>query len=528
MLIAILKNLRPLVNVFSDLYFRTVYYIFNCIYFFVTKQSVKRPEDHLLLLSATKAAKLIHDGELSSVDLVDAYIERIREVNGIINAVVQNDFIKARETAHEIDDFIKNHQRSTEEYEAFFAGKPLLGVPFTLKDCIEVEGLVCSVGMTYRRDTRPDKDAIVVQRMKEAGAIVLAITNVPEVCMWWESVNTLYGRSKNPYDTRRITGGSSGGEAALIGAAGSVIGLGSDIGGSIRMPCNFNGIFGLKPTPGFVPLTGHWPAAEGYRVEMLRIGPMCRYAEDLLLVLKVLVGNELAATLQLQNPVNLRKLRLFYMEGLKTPFAQTVSFECKDAVRKAVMFFETKYDVCGIRLDLPFAHYAVEFFLLSMEVPESPSFARYMTDLTTDLNCLLELGKWVVGKSNHTLPGIIAGIIDKQSPFNEDQKAKLLAQRDRLNRELKELLLDDGILLFPSFPTVAPYHNQPLFTPLNFAYTALWNTLALPVVQCPLGLNRWGLPIGVQAVGSPGTDRLLIALARDLEDAFGGWRPAID
>lgn len=86
--------------------------------------------------------------------------------------------------------------------------------------------------------------------MKEAGAIVLAITNVPEVCMWWESVNTLYGRSKNPYDTRRITGGSSGGEAALIGAAGSVIGLGSDIGGSIRMPCNFNGIFGLKPTPG--------------------------------------------------------------------------------------------------------------------------------------------------------------------------------------------------------------------------------------------------------------------------------------
>lgn len=96
-----------------------------------------------------------------------------------------------------------------------------------------------------------------------------------------------------------------------------------------------------------------------------------------------------------------------------------------------------------------------------------------------------------------------------------------------MSREIKELLSDSGVLIFPSFPTVAPYHHQPLFTPLNFGYTALWNTLALPAVQCPMGLNLQGIPLGVQVIGSPGSDRLLLALAQDLEKGFGGWRPAV-
>lgn len=103
---------------------------------------------------------------------------------------------------------------------------------------------------------------------------------------------------------------------------------------------------------------------------------------------------------------------------------------------------------------------------------------------------------------------------------------QLISQRDRLNRELKQLLGDDGILFFPSFPTLAPFHHQPLFTPLNFGYTALWNTVTLPAVQCPMGLSRCGVPVGVQAVGAPGSDRILLAIAEDLEGGFGGWRPA--
>ncbi|KIH48899.1 hypothetical protein ANCDUO_21028, partial [Ancylostoma duodenale] len=116
--------------------------------------------------------------------------------------------------------------------------------------------------------------------MEAAGAILIAITNVPEACYWLESSNGIYGLTKNPYDSRRIVGGSSGGEGALISAAGSVIGIGSDIGGSIRIPSFMNGIFGLKPTPGVVPLDGHVPMPKGFQTEMLRVGPMCRYVED--------------------------------------------------------------------------------------------------------------------------------------------------------------------------------------------------------------------------------------------------------
>uniref|UniRef100_A0A915BVI9 Amidase domain-containing protein n=1 Tax=Parascaris univalens TaxID=6257 RepID=A0A915BVI9_PARUN len=528
MLAAFLKTFRPLLLVISEIYFRCVDILFWAINVFTKRNAVRKPTDSLLLISATQAADMIRTRELTSEELVEAYINRIEQVNGIINAVVEKNYENARYLAKEVDAIFDNLQTGSERYNELIASKPLLGVPFTIKDCIEVDGLRCTIGITSRKDLVAEKDAAVVQRMRNAGAIPLAVTNVPEVCMWWESVNAIHGRSSNPYDTRRITGGSSGGEAALISAAGSVIGLGSDIGGSIRMPSYFNGVFGLKPTSGIVPLTGHLPPTEGFRTEMLRIGPICRYAEDLIIMLKVMATEESVGLLQLEKAVNLRKMRLFYMEGLKTPYAQSISSECYDALKRAVRYFETKYDLCAIRLDLPFAHYAVEFFLTSIEVPGAPSFAHHMTDLKSELNCLGELVKWCFRRSRHTFPAIMTGILDRQSPFNDEQKKVLMSLRDRLNRELRELLQDDAILIFPSFPTTAPYHHQPLLTPLNFAYTALWNTLAMPVVQCPMGLNKRGIPLGVQVVGAPATDRLLIAVAQDLEDGFGGWRPAMD
>jgi len=123
------------------------------------------------------------------------------------------------------------------------------------------------------------------------------------------------------------------------------------------------------------------------------------------------------------------------------------------------------------------------------------------------------------------MPALITAIADKHSPFDEEQKNLLRSKRDRLNRELRELLGDDGILLFPSFPSVAPFHCSPIFTPMNFCYTALWNSLAVPAVQCPMGLNKDGMPLGVQAIGTPGSDGLLLHVATEIEHGFGGWRP---
>ncbi|VDM69787.1 unnamed protein product, partial [Strongylus vulgaris] len=152
--------------------------------------------------------------------------------------------------------------------------------------------------------------------MQAAGAILLAITNVPEACYWVETSNGIYGKTSNPYDSRRTSGGSSGGEGALITAAGSVIGIGTDIAGSIRVPSFMNGIFGLIPTPGVVPLEGSLPFPVGYQTKMMRIGPMCRYIQDIPLMLEIL-GGEKAADLRLKTAVDFKKIRVFYMEGLE-------------------------------------------------------------------------------------------------------------------------------------------------------------------------------------------------------------------
>ncbi|KAL3998174.1 Amidase family protein [Acanthocheilonema viteae] len=527
MLVAIMKTLKPLFVIILRIYCSLVCHLFTIIYHFLSREVISAPQNKLLTISATQAAEKIRSREITSFDLVEAYIKRIKEVNGTINAVVQMNFKEALIKAQEIDDMLESLDTNSEKFKSLAIRKPLLGVPFTLKDSIEADGLYCTIGISCRKKSVSSKDAIVVQRMKDAGAILLAVTNVPEVCMWWESINVIYGRTRNPYDSRRISGGSSGGEAALISAAGSVIGIGSDIAGSIRMPCYFNGVFGLKPTSGVIPLEGHLPYLNGYRIEkMLLIGPICRYAEDLSILLKVFAGHEGINLLRLDTPCNMKKIRVFYMEGLKIPLVQEMSDEVFQTLKKEIRYFEIKYDLCATRIDPPLVHYALEFFLTSMDVTDAPKFAMHMTDLKANINCFFELFKWLVGKSVHTLPAIVTGIMDEHfTPFNEEQKQKLRSQRDRLSREVEELLSDNGILLFPSFPTEAPYHHQPLFTPLNFAYTALWNTLALPAVQCPMGLNNHDIPLGVQAIGAPGSDSLLIAVAQDLEKGFGGWKP---
>ncbi|KAK5969744.1 hypothetical protein GCK32_012907 [Trichostrongylus colubriformis] len=167
--------------------------------------------------------------------------------------------------------------------------------------------------------------------MQAAGAILIAITNVPEVCSWVETSNGIYGQTKNPYDTRRTVGGSSGGEGALISAAGSVIGIGSDLAGSIRIPSFMNGIFAMITTPGVIPLDGDVPPAKGYPKKMLRIGPMCRYVEDIPVMIEVMGGDKVPE-LRLSDAVDFSKTRIYYMEGIQIPTIQSLSCDMKSAL----------------------------------------------------------------------------------------------------------------------------------------------------------------------------------------------------
>eukprot|EP00009_Paramoeba_aestuarina_P010653 CAMPEP_0201540336 /NCGR_PEP_ID=MMETSP0161_2-20130828/70887_1 /ASSEMBLY_ACC=CAM_ASM_000251 /TAXON_ID=180227 /ORGANISM="Neoparamoeba aestuarina, Strain SoJaBio B1-5/56/2" /LENGTH=231 /DNA_ID=CAMNT_0047947797 /DNA_START=225 /DNA_END=917 /DNA_ORIENTATION=- len=228
----------------------------------------------VLNLPAFELAKKIRQKTYTSQQVVDIFISEIVEVNGIINAVVVPQFEVAREEAKHADKII-------EEAQHLDTLPPLLGVPISVKESFSVKGLPFTSGLIKRKNVVAADDADVIKNLRKSGAIVIGLTNMSELCMWYESSNPIYGRTKNPYNPMRIAGGSSGGEGSILGSGASVIGVGADVGGSIRLPSFFNGIFGHKPTALLVSNTGQYPNAEGEAVRMLSTGPMARYSTDL-------------------------------------------------------------------------------------------------------------------------------------------------------------------------------------------------------------------------------------------------------
>src|ERR1700677_3939697 len=243
----------------------------------ITSMSVSE----ILSASGVRQAQLIRNGEISAVDLIRLHLARIDELNPALTAVVEVLREPALVQAKAVD-----LRRA--------AGQPLRsleGVPFSIKDSIEVEGAVCSAGTLGLRNSPPAaRDATLVARLRAAGAIPLARTNLPDLLFAFESDNLIYGRTNNPYDFSRTSGGSSGGEAALIAACGSPFGLGSDAAGSVRLPAHFCGIASIKPTSGRLPRTGHVPPAGGWIETLWQIGPMARRVEDLGSMLSLLAA----------------------------------------------------------------------------------------------------------------------------------------------------------------------------------------------------------------------------------------------
>src|ERR1039458_9040331 len=225
-------------------------------------------------------AEQIRGKRLSPVELIDAHLEQIERLNPRLNAFVQVDAERARRAAQDAE--IAAMREVT-------LG-PLHGVPVSIKSSLEVAGMRCEAGTRLRAGIIAAQDAPVVARLKNAGAIVLGVTNTPEFLMAWETDNLLYGRANNPWDPERTPGGSSGGEAAAIAAGMSAGGVGSDGGGSIRVPAHFSGICGLKPSPGRIPATGHFPASGGPFALIGVVGPMARTVADLKALFEVMQG----------------------------------------------------------------------------------------------------------------------------------------------------------------------------------------------------------------------------------------------
>ncbi|XP_059210584.1 fatty-acid amide hydrolase 2-A-like [Centropristis striata] len=476
----------------------------------------------LLLLSATQLAKKIRRKEVSSVEVVQAYIDRIQEVNPLLNAVVKDRFDAALQEASQVDKLIEEETGGEEVLEDRL---PLLGVPLSVKESYALQGMPFTTGLVSRRGVLATVDAAPIAQLKRAGAIPMGVTNTPELCMWCESHNHLYGVTNNPYDLERMAGGSSGGEGSILGGAGAVIGVGSDIGGSIRMPSFFNGIFGHKTTPGMVSNENQFPRATGSQADYVSSGPMCRYAEDLLPMLKIMAVPD-AHLLKLDEKVDLKKLRFFNLphDG-GSLLTYPVSKEILDAQKKVVQRMEADLGVKFQRVQFPELKNAFHIWHAYMGFPnkegEYPlSMGEMMGEPGRPAWPLWELLKWMVGKSDHTMAAIVValhGYVFRPSPF-------IIQQKEKLQKDIEELLGTDGVLLYPTHPRVAPRHHHVLLRIYDVCYTAIFNTLRLPVTQCPLGLNQQGLPLGVQVIAGKNQDRLTLEVALYLEKAFGGWK----
>ncbi|CAN0141937.1 unnamed protein product [Lampetra fluviatilis] len=478
-----------------------------------------------LLLPATELAGRIRRREVRCVAVLNACIDRIRAINPVVNAVVADRFVEALAEAARLDERLAS---TTGDEEKLEKETPLLGVPFTAKEAFAIQGLPNSSGLLSRNGVRSQQDAAAVAALRRAGAIPLGVTNCSELCMWYESSNLVYGLTRNPYDTRRIVGGSSGGEGAVLAAAGCAVGIGSDIGGSIRMPAFFNGIFGHKPTAGVVPNGGQFPNASGSQGELLVTGPMCRYAQDLLPVLRIMAGPK-ASLLKLEEEVDLRRLRFFSMEhDGGSPYVERVHAELIAAQRRVVVHLQERLGVQVQSLALDKFKFSFQIWSATMSLSgkdgkPAQSFAELMGDRGPAVSPRWELLKWPLGLSRHTLPAIGLGLMESLANLNPKAAAGFVRLGGELRAELSALLGDDGVLLYPSHPRPAPFHNEPILTPFNFAYTGIFNVLGLPVTQCPLGLGQDRVPLGIQVVGNHRQDRLTLAVARELERGFGGW-----
>lgn len=464
----------------------------------------------LTQLSGTALAAAIRAGDTTSADVVEAHIEVLERIANL-NALAVERFAQARAEAAAADARVRAGDPDL---------PPLHGVPVTIKEMLAVDGMPHTGGYPHRRKFRESVDAPVVQRLRAAGAIVLGVGNTCGFLIWIESNNPLYGRVSNAYDPTRTAGGSTGGDGAIVGSGGAPIALGSDLGGSIRIPAFFNGVFGHLPTPGLVPLTGHFPMPDGELRHRLSPGPVTRRAEDLMPVLRIIAGPDGEDPYTTDQPLG--DPDDVAVSGLPVVVStHSSSVPLRPVLRKAIDRAAEALSDAGA------------------DVREAPlkelrfALAQFTAAALTEID-LLESWEGVTastragGRESAPLlvrgPAAVLKIVDSAPLRRVRTRAarRLIDSAQRTNDSLLELI-GDGVLLYPPFPRLAPKHRHTIGQPWLATNTAIFNLYGLPATQVPLGLSNSGLPVGVQVVARPGNDHVCFAVALELERALGGW-----
>ncbi|MGH3556064.1 MAG: amidase [Mycobacterium sp.] len=475
--------------------------------------------NELLTLSVTALARRIGERAVTSREVVEAHIARIKAVNSSLNAVVCARFSEARTEADAADERV--HREGPEGLP------PLHGVPCTIKENIALAGMPNSCGVVARKNVVAYQDAPSVMRLRAAGAIPLGVTNVAELTAWTASVNRVYGRTCNAYDPARSAGGSSGGEGAIVGAGGSPFGLGTDVGGSIRIPSFCNGVFGHKPTGGLVPSSGQFPSYQGTQRRVNTTGPIARRAEDLMPLLRVLAGphptDPQCRALELGEPTTVQMGKLRVLLVTSDGARPLVSPELTAAMDRAAAVLGGQ----GARVEhRGFARLAsgmVAYLGRLLEDGYWPFTIDFRSSRWPTASAILEPIRLALGRSEHILPVVATNVLVRPA-LRLPKLIQRQAEATRLLRaEIECALGDDGVMLYPIATDVAPLHGKEDFRQFRFA--PIFNALEMPVTHVPLGLGDQGLPLGIQVIAPRGQDHRTIAVALALERACGGWIP---
>ncbi|MFA1542601.1 amidase [Actinomadura monticuli] len=466
-------------------------------------------------LSALHLARLIRSGQVSARDVVEAHIAVMRRIQPRINPLAAERYDRARAEADAAD--AKRAAAATPD-----ALPPLLGVPCTIKESLALTGMPNSAGLVSRRGVRAEGNAPVVQRILDAGAIPLGVTNTAELCMWIETDNRLYGRTGNAYDPRRTAGGSSGGEGAAIGSGAAPFGLGSDLAGSIRLPAFFNGVFGHKATAGLVPNTGEFPSGPPREGRLVSKGPLARRAEDLMPILRIIAGpdgrDDFVRPLSLGDPaaVSFTGLRVLVSEKFTRMRLDPKLLAARERAAGALAAAGAKVASVELR-DL---RRAAVLYLAALDEVTDEGLQDVITangSAPVTVRTALRRG------GPHTLPTLLQ-VFAERVPASERARTRALAAGNALVDEMAGMI-GDGVLLHPPYPVPAPRHGATVRRPFALMTTAVFNLLGVPATVVPLGLGPDGLPLGVQVAAAPRNDHLTIAVALELERALGGWTP---
>lgn len=461
---------------------------------------------------ATEIGEMILKGEITATKAVKVYSEYIEKINPTINSVVEKRFQAAFEESKKLD---------RQLLQGKVTGR-LMGVPISMKESFDVSGMQTTGGLLYRKGQIKQKDAEIVRKLKEEGAIILGKSNTPELCFCQETDNKLYGKTNNPRDLAKTVGGSSGGEAATIAVGAAAAGIGSDIGGSIRFPCHFNGVVGFKSGKGQVSAEGSFPAEDDpLQSRMLGIGPITKSVRDAKLIYSIIAQAQ---------PVK-KDLSDFTMNILPET-VYPLSNETGSLLNEA--YENLRNDFLVERVEPPYFHETATLWQEIMSInggntAKKEAFKGGPVNIFTQY--AKEIARGTAENHRYLLWALIGASLFKPSNHRLTQIQIKITEGDALLARY----LENRILVFPVYHTAAPKHgvvyNEIFSVRKTFKkylpYIAYANVWGLPSLTVPVGKDSEGMPIALQFMSKVGNEDALFQIGAHFEDMFATYERAI-